>query len=378
MNKPKSVADELMERRGAIINQAQAIAQRGVDANRDLTEAEQSEFDSLISDAEKIHQRAKEIHEGEQKAHELEESFRSVTGSYPGQPNASWCPSLIVSPANVQKHLEAMKEGRSFGAIEETRALVQVNPAAANALGGPEAWGQTGPREPMHLIRFAGIPVQALTGIAATMAQYTLPAAAAGVNETSQHGEYDSVVDVPLTAVRYGRWSAVSAAVKEFNPLSGLINAHAIGIGKDLDKLAVGNIETAAGTPAVYAADIAGNVRNTVLSVAANVLGDPTELVIVGQPAAIALLGDIQPANGGDIASVTTRFSGARLYATGAATAGQVTVFHPQSFLVFQSQLQSASTIDPKDGSNAFGSWLHSTPVGQGLAGSALAVDVTA
>ena len=92
MNKSKSLADELMERRGAIINQAQAIAQRGVDANRDLTEAEQSEFDSLISDAEKIHQRAKEIHEGEQKAHELEESFRSVTGAYPGQPNASLCP----------------------------------------------------------------------------------------------------------------------------------------------------------------------------------------------------------------------------------------------------------------------------------------------
>ncbi|WP_229479984.1 hypothetical protein, partial [Mycolicibacterium mageritense] len=304
MNKSKSLADELMERRGAIINQAQAIAQRGVDANRDLTEAEQSEFDSLISDAEKIHQRAKEIHEGEQKAHELEESFRSVTGAYPGQPNASLCPSLIVSPANVEKHLQAMKEGRSFGAIEQ-RSMVQVNPAAANALGGPEAWGQTGPREPMHLIRFSGIRVQTLTGVAATMAQYTLPAAAPGVNETSQHGEYDSVVDVPLTAVRYGRWSAVSAAVKAFDPLSGLVNAHSIGIGKDLDKLAVGNIETAAGTPAVYAADIAGNVRNTVLSVAANVLGDPTELVIVGQPAAIALLGDIQPANGGDIASVT-------------------------------------------------------------------------
>lgn len=371
----KSLANELMERRGALITQARAIAQRGVDANRDLTATEQREFDGLISDAEKLHTRAKEIHEGERKPHELAESFRSVTGNYPGQPSASLCPSLIVSPENVRKHAEAMAEGRSFGAIEE-RATVQVNPASSNALGGPEAWAQTAAREPMHLIRFAGIPVQVLTGVSATMPTFTLPTGAAGVNETTAHGEYDTVVDTPLSGLRYGRWTKVSAAVNQLVPVSGLSNLHAVAIAKDLDKLAVGNIETAAGTPVAYKADIAGNVREALLTVSATTLVEVEKLVILGTPAAVSILQDVSPANGPDAGSVTTRFAGARLYPSIAGTAGQVTVFDPQAFLVFMSQLQSASQIEPSDGSNSFGSWLHSTGVGQGLTGSARAVDV--
>ncbi|MED5815725.1 hypothetical protein VST63_25480 [Mycolicibacterium sp. 050232] len=372
----KSVANELMERRGALITQAQAIAQRGVDANRDLTEGEQREFDSLISDAEALRQRAEEIHAGEQKPHELAESFRSVTGHYPGQPNANLCPSLIVSPENVRKHAQAMAEGRSFGAVEE-RATVQINPASSNALGGPEAWAQTAAREPMHLIRFAGIPVQILTGVSATMPTFTLPTGAAGVGETTAHGEYDTVVDTPLSGLRYGRWTKVSAAVDQLVPVAGLSNLHAVAIAKDLDKLAVGNIETAASTPVAYKADIAGNVREALLTVSATTLVEVEKLVIIGTPADVALLQDVSPANGPDAGSVTTRFAGSRLYPSIAATAGQVTVFDPQAFLVFMSSLQSASQIDPQDGSNSFGSWLHSTGVGQGLTGSARAVDVT-
>lgn len=79
----KSLADELMERRAALIAQAQEIAQRGVTEDRDLTVDEQTGFDQRIAEAGKLHERAKAIHEGEQKAHELEESFRSVTGNEP-------------------------------------------------------------------------------------------------------------------------------------------------------------------------------------------------------------------------------------------------------------------------------------------------------
>lgn len=371
----KSLATELMERRSVLINEARAIAQRGVDAKRDLTETEQSDFDQRIADANALEARAKQIHDGEQRAHELDESFRNVTGAYPGQPSASGCPSLLVSRDNIAKHAEALREGRVFGAVEEGRALVQVNPSAANALGGPQAWAQIGPREPMHLIRFAGIPVQTLTGVSAVMPAYTLPASAAGVNESTAHGEYDSVVDVPLSALRYGRWTSVSAAASQFDSLSGIANLHSVGIAKDLDKKVVGDIQTAAGTPVTYVADIAGNVRKSLLTVSAAVLVPVDQLVIFGTPGDIALLGDTTPANGPDVGSVTERFNGARLYATNEATAGQVTVFAPNAFLVFMSQLQSASTIDPKDGSNSFGSWLHSTGVGQGLTGSAQAVD---
>ncbi|TMS46720.1 hypothetical protein [Mycobacterium sp. DBP42] len=372
----KSLADELMERRSNIIAQARKIAETGVAQKRDLTEGEQTEFDGLVKQADELQERAKEIHEGEQKAHELENSFRAVTGASPWQPTASGCPTLLVSPANVAKHVAAMRQGQTYGAIEEARATIQVNPAASSALGGAQAWAQTPAREPMHLIRYAGIPVATLNGVAATMPTFTLPAGTAGVNETTAHAEYDTIVDTPLTAVRHGRWSAVSAAVQTFDPISGIANMHSIAIAKSLDLAAVGDIEAAAGTPVAFNADIARNVRQAVNTVAATVYTAVEDLVLFGQPADIALLQDIAPANGPDAGSVTTRFNGARLYPTLEATAGQITIFSPQGFLVFMSALQSASTIDPKDGSNSFGSWLHSTGVGQGLTGSAIAVDV--
>lgn len=79
----KSIADELMERRAALITKAQETAQRGVSEDRDLTVEEQTAFDSMIAEAGKLHDRAKAIHEGEQRAHELEESFRRTTGREP-------------------------------------------------------------------------------------------------------------------------------------------------------------------------------------------------------------------------------------------------------------------------------------------------------
>lgn len=371
----KSLATELIERRAALIIQARSIAQNGVDEKRDLTEGEQTAFDGLVAQANELEARAKAISDGEKAAHELDESFRSVTGAYPGQPTAAGCPSLLVSRDNITKHAEALHEGRVFGVVEEARALVQVNPAASSALGGPQAWAQVGPREPMHLIRFAGIPVQTLTGVAAVMPTFTLPASTAGVNESTAHGEYDTVVDLPLTALRYGRWTSVSAAASQFDNLNGIANLHSVGIAKDLDKKVIGDIQTAAGAPVAYAADIAGNVREL-----AHRRGERARHTRTPRhrrhPADIALLGDTTPANGPDVGSVAVRFNGARMYATGEANAGQVTIFAPSAFLVFMSQLQGASTIDPKDGSNSFGSWLHSTGAGQGLTGSAQAVEV--
>jgi HK97 family phage major capsid protein len=76
----KSLADELMERRAALIRKAQDTAQAGVVEDRDLTVEEQAAFDQATAEADKLYTRAKAIHEGEQRAHELEQSFRKVTG----------------------------------------------------------------------------------------------------------------------------------------------------------------------------------------------------------------------------------------------------------------------------------------------------------
>lgn len=71
-----TVADQLMERRASLINQAQEIAQKGVTEGRDLSVEEQTSFDQMIAEAEGLHKRASAIHEGEQRAQDLEDSFR--------------------------------------------------------------------------------------------------------------------------------------------------------------------------------------------------------------------------------------------------------------------------------------------------------------
>jgi HK97 family phage major capsid protein len=79
----KSIADQLMERRAALITQAQEVAQKGVAEGRNLSVEEQTSFDQMIGEANQLHERAKALHEGEQRAHDLETSFRKVTGHDP-------------------------------------------------------------------------------------------------------------------------------------------------------------------------------------------------------------------------------------------------------------------------------------------------------
>lgn len=83
-----SIADQLMERRAALINQARDVAQRGVTEGRDLTVEEQTSFDQMIAEAEALSGRAKAIKDGEDRAHELEDSFRSTTGREPAKRGA--------------------------------------------------------------------------------------------------------------------------------------------------------------------------------------------------------------------------------------------------------------------------------------------------
>jgi HK97 family phage major capsid protein len=78
-----SIADSLMERRKALITQAQDIAQKGVTEGRDLSPEEQSAFDGMFAEASKLQERAKAIADGEKRGSELEESFRSITGKTP-------------------------------------------------------------------------------------------------------------------------------------------------------------------------------------------------------------------------------------------------------------------------------------------------------
>lgn len=78
-----TIADSLMERRAAVIKEAQDLAQKGVTENRDLSADEQTKFDGMMAEAGKLFERANAIAEGEQRSKDLEESFRKVTGKEP-------------------------------------------------------------------------------------------------------------------------------------------------------------------------------------------------------------------------------------------------------------------------------------------------------
>jgi len=80
-----SIADTLMERRAALINEAQEIAQRGVTEGRELSVEEQAAFDGMFAEAGTLLGRAKAIKDGEDRGRELEESFRKVTGKQPNE-----------------------------------------------------------------------------------------------------------------------------------------------------------------------------------------------------------------------------------------------------------------------------------------------------
>lgn len=78
-----SMADAIIARRKSLIEQATELAGKGVSETRDLTVEEQTAFDQMIAEAEKLAERAQKIREGEQRAADLDSSFRKITGGGP-------------------------------------------------------------------------------------------------------------------------------------------------------------------------------------------------------------------------------------------------------------------------------------------------------
>ncbi|MFV8319924.1 hypothetical protein [Mycobacterium sp. 23] len=372
---------ELDEQLGVIVTRVQDIEQRCYAQQRDISTREQGIIESSLRQAKTL-KRAVELREqteaaeaDERRAQRETQERCALIGRAIDEHRSALAspavPTLLVSHEHLGQHAAALRDGRPFGAVE-MRARV----TAAADLGSAGAWHAGMPNEPRHLIRFAGIPVSPLTGRTAQVPAYTGPTAAAGVDESTNHGEYDDIAPLSLTALRYGRWTAVSSLANVVDDLAGINRMHAWGIAKDLDGVAVAAVETAAGTPGDGGDDLELAVRQAILTVAAGTYSDEATLVVVGTPATVALLGGTTPTDAADLGSVPVRFNGARLYPTVAATDGQLTVFAPGSFRCFQSQLQSASLIDPSSGEHKFGQWLHSTGVAEQIAGSAVAVDL--
>jgi hypothetical protein len=371
-----TIADQLRERRSGLIKQAQEIAQKGVVHNRDLSQNEQTEFDGLYAEAEQVGERIKAIEAGEARGHELETSFRQATGQYPfGGGGASGNP-LMLSEQNLRALSEAIREGRPWSVQQdppEARAMLQTT-----TLGSDGSWATSQLPGPVSLRAFAGIPTSPLTGVTAQMPSYTPPAGGAGVNESTQHGEFTGVTLASLTVSRYGRWTQVSAAASAFDDLVGINGAHAVGIARDLTLADWTAIDTSAGAAVGFVASALDlQIRQAVMKVSAATMGSPDQCVIVGSSTDLGLATGYAPTSGDDRGSVSLRVYGARVFPFEQATTGFVWIFNPLAYRAFQGGLGSARTVDPKDGSDTFGQWVHSTPVGVAIVGGAVKIDTT-
>jgi hypothetical protein len=310
----------------------------------------------------------------EHRSRQLLQGIEEASGRGPRRTGHS---PLLVSETHLRSAAEAIRTGSVFGAEEELEVQTRATVTVATDMGSPGAWDAGQIRQPVTLRSFARIPNALLTVATAQMPSVTLPAGAAGTAETPNHPEFDAVDVVNLTALRYGRSTTVTSFVDAFDELQVVNRSQAVGIARDLNLLDVTAIQTAAGTVTAFSATLLDqNLRTAIMKVAAAALVDPQDVVVFGTSAALGVVNGYAPASGDDRGSVTTRIYGARVYVTESAAAGNVYAFAPSGFQVFSDRLRSSVTIDPKNGGNTFGQWLHSTGPGLAIVGAAAGVDV--
>lgn len=294
---------------------------------------------------------------------ELRSEGGSVGGGRIGDGRGHLSP-LFPSASNLALLEQARRNMSSMSVIEERSAL------ATTDFGSRREYGPGNLLAPRTLWRASNIPTSPLAGYDAVVPQITLPAGAALVAEGQAHAEFDSAAPDTVTIARTGAWSDLTSEAMLSTALGEIVSAHARILARDLDKAAVAKIEQSPG---------ALDLDEALVSVAAECAVDVTALWIVGDPLAVAALVGIAtamtPTNATDLASWATRYGGATIYPTPAATARQLTVFDPNSFRAFASPLGSAVVVDPKSGKQTFGQWQF-FGLGQTLVGSAVTVDV--
>ena len=139
-----SIADQMMERRAALLKQAEDIATKGVVEGREMTVEEQTSFDQMLAEAGNLHTRAQAIAEGEKQSKALEESFRSVTGREASEGReergvsqfGKWAREARVGDSFEVKPVPGA-EGRAIRSLgSETRAMSATGGVAQDGVYG--------------------------------------------------------------------------------------------------------------------------------------------------------------------------------------------------------------------------------------------------
>jgi HK97 family phage major capsid protein len=137
-----SIADQMMERRASLLKQAEDIATKGVVEGREMSGEEESSFNKLVAESEKLHKRATDLAEGEKASKSLEESFRSVTGREPQRDEArgsdfgKWAREARIGDAYDVKPVFGAEARAVASRGAETRAMSASGGVAQDGVYG--------------------------------------------------------------------------------------------------------------------------------------------------------------------------------------------------------------------------------------------------
>jgi hypothetical protein len=324
-----SFTDQMRAQRTENSNRAKALLDKAIAEKRDLNPTEEREFNVLRENVTGLTETIRREEARELEDRQVAETFERLglthgDGSTPVHPLAYDATTLTA----IARAMSSRDAGR-FGAFlnPEQRAAL-----ATSTLGAPRAFGANvlaGPRL-LHVV--AGVPSQEVDAIYAQHSKFELPTAGASVGENVTLAEYDDVTAGSVTLARFGRFTDMSTESRIGTDAAGTIAMHRIGIAKDLDAALVNAVETEAGAAVAFAADVPAQIRKAMAGVLDNTAADdPSQLVILANPADVNLLQDVTPVGGESIGQRFLNFSGALVYPTSAADAGLMTVANLQA-----------------------------------------------
>lgn len=324
-----SFINQMRAQHAEATTRAKALLDKAIAEKRDLTPTEDREFGVMRENIDGLAETIRREEARELEDRQVAETFERL-GLTPGNGSTSGHP-LAYDAATldaISRSVDSRNGGR-FGAFlnAEQRAAL-----ATGTYGAPRAFGSNVLAPPRLLHVVAGVPSQSVDAIHAQHPKFTLPAAGASVGENVTLAEYDTVTAGSVTLARYGRFTDMSAESRIGTDAGGVTAMHRVGIAKDLDAALVNAVETAAGAAVAFAADVPAQIRKAMAGVLdATAADDPSQLVILANPADVNLLQDVTPVGGATIGERFLNFSGALVYATSAADSGLMTVANLQA-----------------------------------------------
>lgn len=327
------------------------------DHGRDLTSVEAEDTKRDIAE---MHAIRDALAIAEHRERQYAERVGAVSAAIETRQREGGLSPLAVSAANLEILERARHEYRSVSVIEERAALTTT------LMGTGVEYAANGLAAPRNLWRASGIPTtEPPEGLKGTVPKVTLPAGTTLVGEGSPHAEFDDVTPDGVTMGRTGAWSDLTSEANVSTSIAEISQAHARIVARDLDLALVSKLE---------GSDSGLTVDEALLTVADVAAVDVSQLWVVGPVADMAALvgGSVfTPASGPDVESYATRYNGAAVYVSSAASA--ITVFSPSGFRCFATRLASGVLVDPKTGTQTFGQWLL-WGCGQSLTDAALTV----